>query len=553
MLGCFVFGFLLLGVLQLGLGFALGQNAKQQATAAEEATAVPGDAQFVAEKISAEHLLRTELREIHRVVAKEEGVSPRREALPVKISWSGRLMSGVGVLALLLIAYLMSNNRKKIGWHLVAWGFALQLLFALLILRTPIGEPAFAFVNSAFMKLLGFTEEGSRFIFGNLVQNNVPVGAPVGAPLEASPVVPATQTGWANTGAFFAFNVLPTIVFFSALMAILYHIGIMQRVVLVIARIMQKTMRTSGAESLSAAGNIFVGQTEAPLLVRPYINEMTQSELMTVMTGGFATIAGGVLAAYVGILKGHFPDIAGHLVAASVMSAPAALMFGKMIIPETKKPETFGKVDLSTESPYVNGIDAAARGAGDGLKLALNVGAMLLAFIAVIAMANSAVGWIGCRLGFGEGCWTIQKGLGYALAPLAWLMGVPWEDCVTVGSLLGLKTVINEFYAYLELASLLSAGAIKNGRSIVIATYALCGFANFASIAIQIGGIGSIAPNRMKDLATIGLKAMIAGSLAAFMTATVAGMVIGDADGSTGSVTAVGFPRESVHGYQENH
>lgn len=528
-LGCFVFGFLLIGTVQLTIGFAFGQNAESQAnttTTETLAAADPDTAQLVAEKHTPQDLLKKDLREIHRVIPEDEKESASKETLPVEISWEQRLMSVMGIFSLLLIAFLMSNNRKKISWHLVGWGLALQLIFALIILRTPIGEPAFAFINNAFMKLLGFTEEGARFIFGNLVQNNVPVGAPVGTPLETSPIVAATQTGWANTGAFFAFNVLPTIIFFSALMALFYHVGLMQRIVLVIAKIMQKTMKTSGAESLSAAGNIFVGQTESPLLIRPYINKMTQSELMTVMTGGFATIAGGVLAAYVGILKGQFPDIAGHLVAASVMSAPAALMFGKMIIPETKKPVTLGSVDVSAESPYVNSIDAAARGAGDGLKLALNVGAMLLAFIAVIAMVNAIVGWIGWRLGFGVDCWTLQKGLGYALSPLAWLMGVPWEDCAEIGSLLGLKTVVNEFYAYLELASMLNTGAIKNGRSVVIATYALCGFANFASIAIQIGGIGTIAPNRTKDLAKIGLKAMIAGSLAAFMTATVAGMVI---------------------------
>jgi CNT family concentrative nucleoside transporter len=328
----------------------------------------------------------------------------------------------------------------------------------------------------------------------------------------------------AQTGAFFAFNVLPTIIFFSSLMTVLYYVGIMQWVVKGVAWVMQRTMGTSGAETLSAAGNIFVGQTEAPLLIKPYVKDMTMSELMTVMTGGFATVAGGVLAAYVGLLVAYFPDIAGHLMAASVMSAPAALAIGKLMYPETEKPETAGTLDLEVERIDVNTIDAAARGAHEGLHLALNVGAMLLAFIALVALANAMIGWVGGLVGFED--LSIELILGYALAPLAWLMGVPWADAPVVASLMGLKTVLNEFFAYFALSDLLNSGADIAPRSVIIATYALSGFANFSSIAIQVGGIGGIAPSRRQDLSRIGLRAMIAGSLAAFMTGAVAGMFV---------------------------
>jgi CNT family concentrative nucleoside transporter len=328
-----------------------------------------------------------------------------------------------------------------------------------------------------------------------------------------------------NLGAYFAFGVLPTIIFFSSLMAVLYHLGIMQRVVKGMAHVMQRTMGTSGAETLSAAGNIFVGQTEAPLLVRPFVDKMTISELMAVMTGGFATVAGGVLAAYVGMLRGVFPDIAGHLLSASIMSAPAALVIAKVMIPEPNPElsETYGGVKHELKSEDANVIDAAARGASEGLGLALNVAAMLLAFIALISLVNALLGWGGGLLGL-EGL-TLEGLLGAVLAPLAWLMGVSWADAAAVGELMGLKTVLNEFVAYLRLSTMLGEGALEP-RSVIIATYALSGFANFSSIAIQIGGIGGIAPGRRSDLSRLGLRAMIAGSIAAFMTATVAGMLV---------------------------
>jgi concentrative nucleoside transporter, CNT family len=444
-----------------------------------------------------------------------------------------RLVSVLGMLVLLGIGFLLSVNRRMIPWRLVAWGIGLQLVFAVLILKTPVGAAFFSWINGVVVALLGFTEAGARFLFGNLVVNNVPVA--VGEPGMG----PAEQIGdtVAVTGAFFAFNVLPTIVFFSSLMTMLYHFGVMQAVVKGFAWVMMRTMRTSGAETLSAAGNIFIGQTEAPLLIKPYVEGMTMSELMAVMTGGFATVAGGVMAAYVGMLIFFFPDIAGHLMAASVMSAPAALVFAKMMWPETEVPATRDTLHVDVEKPDVNVIDAAARGAGDGLRLALNVGAMLLAFIALIALLNAVLGWIGgvtqLTTLFRSFGWlaaaqplSLEAILGWLLAPLAWVMGVPWADAPAIGTLLGIKTVVNEFVGYLQLSALLAGDTPLSPRSVVIATYALCGFANFSSIAIQIGGIGGIAPSRRSDLARIGLRAMIAGTLAAFMTATIAGILV---------------------------
>ncbi|TVR64717.1 MAG: NupC/NupG family nucleoside CNT transporter [Gemmatimonadales bacterium] len=435
-----------------------------------------------------------------------------------------RLRSLLGLLLIGVLAWAMSTNRRLIPWRVVGWGLALQLGFAVFILKTPLGAGLFRWLNDVVVALLGFTVEGARFIFGDLVFNTVPVG--VGEP-GMMPIQETTELV-ANTGAFFAFNVLPTIIFFSSLMSLLYHLGIMQILVKGVAWVMQRTMGTSGAETLSAAGNIFVGQTEAPLLVKPFVRKMTNSELMAVMTGGFATVAGGVLAAFVGMLVAYFPDIAGHLIAASVMSAPAALVIAKIMVPETETPETATQLGVELEKRYVNSIEAASGGAAEGLQLALNVGAMLLAFIALIAMINAGIGWTGGLVGLPD--LSLEGILGWGLAPLAYLMGVSWADAPTVGSLMGLKTVVNEFVAYLQLSAIL-AGAEGGApglepRSIIIATYALSGFANFASIAIQIGGIGGIAPERRADLSRLGLRAMIAGSLAAFMTATIAGMLL---------------------------
>ena len=437
-----------------------------------------------------------------------------------------RLLSIFGMVAMLVLAWAISVDRRVVQWRVVLWGMGLQLVFALFILKTPVGAAIFAGLNDVILALLGFTNDGAAFLFGNLVTNTVPVTEPGGG---AARYV-------AQTGASFAFSVLPTIIFFSSLMTVLYHIGIMQLAVRGMAWVMMRTMKTSGAETLSAAGNIFVGQTEAPLLVKPFIEKMTMSELHAIMTGGFATVAGGVMAAYVGMLVAYFPDIAGHLLAASVMSAPAALVVAKLMYPETEEPETATSLSVDVESPDVNVIDAAARGAGDGLTLALNVGAMLLAFLALIAMLNAILGlvagWLGLEAllqGWGalapEQGLTLEVLLGWLLAPLAWLMGVPWSDAVQVGSLLGIKTVANEFVAYLRLQEIL-AGDGLSPRAVVISTYALAGFANFSSIAIQIGGIGGIAPSRRSDLSKVGLRAMIGGTLAAFLTATIAGILV---------------------------
>jgi CNT family concentrative nucleoside transporter len=433
-----------------------------------------------------------------------------------------RLRSLVGLVALAGIAWALSTDRRRVPWRVVMWGIGLQLLFALFILKTPAGAALFDTAGALVVGLLGFTLDGASFVFGNLVYDTVPVGVVGQGGFDALP----NQV--ARTGAAFAFFVLPTIIFFSALMTVLYHLGVMQVLVRGAAWGMQRTLGTSGAETLSAAGNIFVGQTEAPLLIKPFIERMTMSELMALMTGGFATVAGGVLAAYVGMIVMYFPDVAGHMIAASVMSAPAALVVAKLMHPETEEPETSGSLEIVVERPDVNVIDAAARGAAEGLTLALNVGAMLLAFVALIHLCNGVLGWVGAVMG-APGL-TLESILGWLLAPLAWLMGVPWADAPAVASLMGVKTVLNEFVAYLQLAGTLEAGAAGGAtlqpRSIVIATYALSGFANFGSIAVQIGGIGGIAPSRRHDLSRLGLRAMIGGSLAAFMTATIAGMIL---------------------------
>jgi CNT family concentrative nucleoside transporter len=433
-----------------------------------------------------------------------------------------RLMGFVGFGVMIGIAWLMSANRRAVNWRLVGIGVALQGVVGVVVLKTNVGKAIFTGANAVFMQLLGYTEDGARFIFGNLVKNNVPVGIPQGTPENMAPLADAEV--WANTGGFFAFSVLPTIIFFSSLMAVMYHLGVMQWIVRGIAVVMQKTLRTSGAETLSISGNIFVGQTEAPLLIRPFIESLTMSELNTVMVGGFATIAGGVLAAYVGMLTPFFPDVAGHLLTASVMNAPAAMVISKLLVPETGTPSTQGRVKLDVERKETNVVEAAAAGAGQGLHLALNVGAMLLAFTALIALINGIIGGLSGLVGVQT--LSLEILFGWALRPLAWVMGVPWADAGTVGSLIGVKAVLNEFFAYLQLADILQTPGSISARGATIATYALLGFANFSSIAIQIGGIGGIAPSRRGDLSRLGIKAMIGGNLAAFMSACLAGVLL---------------------------
>ncbi len=431
-----------------------------------------------------------------------------------KTTLAQRLQSFVGVFGLLAIAYLLSNNRKAIQWRMVGWGMALQLSFAGLVLATAPGKWFFSKMNDMIMALLGFTDQGASFVFGNLTKSAVPVA---GDGIAAGTV--------AQTGAFIAFSVLPTIIFFSALMTVLYHMGVMQKVVDIFSKVMQRTMKTSGSETLAAAANIFLGQTEAPLCVKPYVATMTNSELMAIMVGGFANTAGGVLAAYVGMLKGYFPDIAGHLISVSVMSAPASLVIAKMMFPETEASQTGGTLTMKVEKIDANIIDAAARGAGEGLGLALNVGAMLIAFIALIALVNAGVGSFAGL--FGHGNLNLQTIFGYLFWPISWLMGIEPADCAKAGELLGTKTVLNEFVAYLDLSKILQTNPdLITDRTKIIVTYALCGFANFSSIAIQIGGIAGLAPERRGDLARLGLKAMVGGSIATFVCAAIAGLLI---------------------------
>lgn len=425
-----------------------------------------------------------------------------------------RLLSFSGLGVMIGIAWLMSTNRKAISWRPVIWGVALQLVFAVIVLNPVVGEFFFVVVDGGVRQLLAFSEAGADFVFQSTEPHQILNAA--GEPeFYVGRISPPVKT--------FAFWILPTIVFFSSLMAMMYHLGIMQRLVYVIALLMQKTMGTSGAESLSAAANIFVGQTEAPLVIAPFVDKMTRSELNAIMTGGFATVAGGVMAAYVGFLK-DIPGIAGHLVAASILSAPAALAISKIMVPETEVPETSGELEFKVEKIDRNVIEAAARGASEGMRLAINVAAMLIAFVGMVAMFDWVIGLVPFM---GEPL-SMSRILGWGFAPLAFCMGVPWSEATIVGSLLGEKIVLTEFLAYIHLGEIMAAETpALSERSAVIASYALCGFANFASIGIQLGGIGGIAPGRMGDLASLGIRAMIAGSLAAFMTATIAGIFIG--------------------------
>ncbi len=424
-----------------------------------------------------------------------------------------------GILVLLGIAWLFSDSKKTVNWRIVGTGIGLQLIFAVFVILTPWGSVVFDAIGSFFVKIISFTFDGAAFVFGALASQETFGNAfPEGIRSE-------------GVGFIFAFQVLPTIIFFASLMAVLYHLGLMQKIVQGMAWVMAKVMRVSGAEAISVAANVFIGQTEAPLVVRPYVSPMTRSELLTLMIGGMATIAGGVLAAYVSLLGGTDPALqlyyAKHLLSASLMAAPATIVIAKILVPEREVSKTMGTVKVMVEKTSSNVIEAAATGASDGLKLALNVGAMLLAFIALIFMFNWVLtGVFTDLLGLtikGEPI-TLEILLGYLLSPIAWIIGVPWEDAVTVGSLIGQKIVLNEFIAYLNLSKLIPTGVLSE-KAVIISTYALCGFANFSSIAIQIGGIGGIAPDRRADLAKFGLRAVLGGSLATFMTATIAGVL----------------------------
>jgi concentrative nucleoside transporter, CNT family len=405
----------------------------------------------------------------------------------------------LGAVVILSIGYAFSTNRRAINWTTVAWGLGLQVVFALIVLKTTLGQEVFSTLGDGINRLLGFAGVGASFVFGPLGNSTV-----WGRAMTA-----ALGSEGAQYAVIFAFQVLPTIIFIAALFAILYYYGVMQLVVGLFAAVMHRVMRASGAESLNVAASIFMGQTEAPLTIRPYLPEMTQSELMTVMTAGMAHISGGIMAAYI-----LFGIEAEHLLTAVIMTAPGTIMMAKMLVPETEVPKTMGTVKLVVEQTDVNVIDAAGRGTGEGLQLALNVGAMLISFLALVALVNALLGLIGLSL---------QQIFGWGFAPVAWAMGVPWRDAPTIGNLLGTRMALNEFVAYSQL------GPLKpdlDPKSFTIATFALCGFANFSSIGIQIGGIGALAPNRRHDLARLGLRAMFAGTLANFMTATIAGFLL---------------------------
>lgn len=444
------------------------------------------------------------------------------DQLPLNYDSSGKdfsllgvLRGLLGILVLIGLGVLFSNRRRAISWSLVSKGLAIQIIFAFAILRISAVRTAFDSLSSFFVILLNFTKEGSEFLFGGLMDDQQ------------------------SFGYIFAFQVLPTVIFFSALTSLLFYYGLLQKIVYAFAWLMKRTLKLSGAESLAAAGNIFLGQTESPLLVKPYISKMTKSELMCLMSGGMATIAGGVLFAYIGFLGGGDPDqqlmFAKHLLAASVMSAPAAVVASKILVPETgevNRTMRLNKTDMGD-----NALEAITNGTTQGLKLAVNVGAMLLVFIALVAMVNAFFeDFIGAQLGLNAWVQDITDGqysgltlefiLGICLAPVTWLMGVANEDIMYVGQLLGEKTILNEFVAYVSLSELMAAGKFSSEKSIIIATYILCGFSNFASIGIQIGGIGSLAPSRKGDLSKLGVRALIGGTLASLFTAVIVGMII---------------------------
>jgi|TARA_A100001037_G_scaffold68739_1_gene61178 CNT family concentrative nucleoside transporter len=403
-----------------------------------------------------------------------------------------RLTAFIGIFTLLGIAFLLSDNRKAINLKTVLSGIGLQFFLAFFILGTPFGEPIFRSLDNAITTLVSFSDSGSTFLFKSYVSGSVH---------------PSLEN--------FAFRTLPTIIFFSSIISVLYHFGIIQKIVRVFAKIFQKTMFISGTESLSVSANIFLGQTEAPLMVRPFVNKMTKSELMAVMTGGFATAAGGILAIYVSWLS-DIPGIAGHLLTASVMSAPAALVIAKIIYPEVDKSNTMGDLNVDIEQTTTNAMEALGNGATSGLKLAANIAAMLIAFLSFVAMINYFL------LFFDT---SMEAILGFIFKPLAWTMGVPWSEAGTLGMLMGKKIVLTELIAYGDLQKIIAEEQISE-RTAIIASYALCGFANFGSIGIQLGGIGSMAPDRSKDLAKLVTKAMFGGALASWLTATIAGMIL---------------------------
>lgn len=423
-----------------------------------------------------------------------------------------RLIPLLGIAVFLLAAWALSSHHRRIPWRIVIGGMLMQFVLGLLVLQVPAGQWVFESIGAVFTNLLDCVDKGAGFVFGE---------GPVNTPSFDDP----EATSPAFKVHFVAFKVLPTIIFFSSLMSVLYYLGIMQRLVGAISLVMQKTLGTSGAETLSTAGNIFVGQTEAPLLVRPYLNSMTKSELMAVMVGGFATIAGGVMAAYVGM-----GISAVHLLTASLMSAPAALVVAKLMQPEVDTPVTLGRVEATPPMEATNVIDAAARGASDGMSLALNVAAMLIAFLGLIYMLDSiveySIGRVSQELTGQRWSWNFTKTMGLLSYPFAWLMGIETKDCWIAGQILGTRIVGNEFIAYLQMVPSNKDFAGASERTKTILTYALCGFANVGSIGIQLGGLGPLAPDRRADLVKLGVRAMIGGLLACYLTACLAALLI---------------------------
>lgn len=419
-----------------------------------------------------------------------------------------RLISLFGWMTMILAAWAISYNRKLFPWRTVAWGLGLQFALAVLILKTPWGRLLFEFAGKIVQKLIQFSSDGCKFVFGPLADNKL-LGQAFGS----------------NNNVIFAVLVMGTIIIVASISSLLYHWGILQRVVHAIAWVMRKALRTSGSETLSACANIFMGQTEAPLMIRPYVPRMTQSEIMTIMVCGMAHIAGGVAAIYAAMgMQAGYPDMAGHLLTASVLNCPAALMIAKILLPETQQSETAASMPATVPRTTANSIDAICRGASDGFHLALNVIAMLIAFIAMISLANYVFTYPQKHLGLANPA-DLQTVFGWVNAPFAWLMGVPARDTIAVGQILGERIVLNEFVGYLDLTSHAKQLAL-DPRSFTIATYALCGFANFSSIAIQVGGIGSLAPERRGEMAKVGFRAMLGGLLAAYMTASLAGLLL---------------------------
>jgi CNT family concentrative nucleoside transporter len=417
-----------------------------------------------------------------------------------------KFISLLGLAAMVAMAWAISSKRRLFPWRTVLWGVGLQFIFAVLILKTPWGAALFDVTGRAVNKLIMFSNEGCKFVFGPLADN----------------ALLAEKFGPAN-GLIFGILIIGTIIIVAALSSLFYHWGVLQKIVHAVAWVMRKAMRTSGSETLAAAANIFMGQTEAPLVIKPYVPRMTRSELLCMMTGGMATIAGGVAAVYskMGMDAGH-ADMPGHLLTASVLSAPAALLIAKVMLPETEISETAASAPADVPRTTTNSIDALCRGAGDGMMLSINVLAMLIAFIAVVAMANYLITFPQAKLGVANPV-TLQMFFGWVNAPFAWLMGVPAHDCMAIGGILGERIVLNEFIGYL---SLTNPATQVDSRSFILATYALCGFANFSSIAIQVGGIGSLAPERRSEMASLGVRAMIGGLLASYMTACIAGILL---------------------------